>query len=200
MEYLGDPKIESLSPAARSCWVTLLCFASESNGVIKHLSEENLMRRSGLDPTHEEWDSNAGVLRKFEQLNMIVTDSNGNITVCNWQKRQEINLTNAERQARFRDRHSNAKVTQVTQNNKKVTLDKNRIDKNRITERERAISSPPPKEISLSFFSEESERQIIISGLVENGMPENIARAEIGKFVNYWTELNQTGKKQRWEH
>jgi hypothetical protein len=56
-----------------------------------------------------------------------------------------------------------------------------------------------PKEVSLNFFSEESERNEVISALVENGMPENVARAEIGKFVNYWTELNQTGKKQRWE-
>lgn len=68
---------------------------------------------------------------------------------------------------------------------------KNLIKKNEV--------SLTPKEVSLHFFSEESERQLIISALVENGMPENVARAEIGKFVNYWTELNQTGKKQRWE-
>jgi hypothetical protein len=60
---------------------------------------------------------------------------------------------------------------------------------------------PAPKEISSRFFSEEEnqEQESVISMLVENGMQENIARSEIKKFVSYWTELNSTGKKQRWE-
>lgn len=84
---------------------------------------------------------------------------------------------------------------------RQLSIGKGSIDKNKIREekREMAIASPTPKEMSLSFFSEESEQQKVVSALAENGMPESVARAEIGKFVNYWTELNATGKKQRWE-
>lgn len=60
---------------------------------------------------------------------------------------------------------------------------------------------PTPREIACRFFSENpnDEQQAVISKLIENGMPENIARGEIQKFVDYWIELNPTGKKQRWE-
>ncbi len=80
-----------------------------------------------------------------------------------------------------------------------VHTKKNQREEEQEKKREIATLSPTPKEISLNFFSKESEREDIIYALVENGMPENVARAEIGKFVNYWTELNQTGKKKRWE-
>jgi hypothetical protein len=58
-----------------------------------------------------------------------------------------------------------------------------------------------PHETSSRFFSEEDndEQRATISLLVENGVPEQIARAEIKKFVAYWTEKNQIGTKQRWE-
>ena len=30
-------------------------------------------------------------------------------------------------------------------------------------------------------------------------MNEGVARREIGKFIGYWTELNPSGTKQRWQ-
>jgi hypothetical protein len=56
-----------------------------------------------------------------------------------------------------------------------------------------------PKEVSEKFFSDTSEQELIILKLGENGMPDNLARVEVLKFISYWTELNPTGKKQKWE-
>ena len=78
---------------------------------------------------------------------------------------------------------------------------KNKSKEEQEKKREIATSSPTPKEVSSRFFSEESndEQESIIAALVENGMPEQVARREIEKFVSSWTEKNQTGTKQRWQ-
>lgn len=148
-EYLSDPKIGALNAQERSCWLTLLCLAGSSTipGVIEFLTVEVLLQKSGIsfDPYHpEEWDKCLSVLKKFEAMKMITADSNGVVTIINWNKRQESSLTNAERQARYREKHkideikekstlknkdNDNKVTPVTT---KVTLDKIREDKIRI--------------------------------------------------------------------
>jgi hypothetical protein len=113
-EYLSDPKILSLSPAERSCWLTLLCFAGLSNGVIKYVTEERLMIQAGLDTTSDEWERTVGVINKFIKLEMIELD-NDLIIVKNWKKRQESNLTGYERVKRWRDKqpviNDNAMIT-----------------------------------------------------------------------------------------
>jgi|ERR1017187_7569178 hypothetical protein len=154
MEYLGDPKIDSLSPAARSCWITLLCYASENGGVVFHLSEQNLMLRAGLDVTRDEWDDNVGVLSRFVKLDMIEMDDNGVITLKNWQKRQETSLTAYERVKRFRE-----KKRMITDDNGvDNVVDKIREDKNINTSQTTEFSkkylekfkSPPEKVYSSS--------------------------------------------------
>jgi hypothetical protein len=135
MEYLGDPKIESLSPSERSCWISLLCFASESDGVVVNLSEDSLMRRAGLDPVDDAWDETLGALSKFSKLKMIETDDNGVITVLNWHKRQEKYMTPYERVKKFRE-----KKRLITPDN---ANDNARIEKNRIEKRREEKRIPP---------------------------------------------------------
>ena len=132
-EFLNDPKIDSLSPQERCCWITLLCLAATSSepGFVEFLTIEVLLKKSGIvyDPYHpEEWDRCLGILKKLEKMKMIETNDSGVIEVINWSKRQELSLTNAERQAKYREnKKSNEKVTcPVT----KVTLEQNREDKN----------------------------------------------------------------------
>lgn len=112
-EYVSDPKILSLSAAERSCWITLLCYASmgEENGVIKHLTERGLVLQSGLS-TELSTDGNTHILEKFENMEMLKVD-NGVITLLNWQKRQQTNLTGYERVKRYREkkRSDNTKMT-----------------------------------------------------------------------------------------
>jgi hypothetical protein len=104
-EYLSDPKILSLSPCERSCWLTLLCFAGLSNGTIKYVTEERLMIQAGLDTASDEWDRTVGVINKFVKLEMIELD-NGFIVIKNWKKRQESNLTGYERVKRYREKQN----------------------------------------------------------------------------------------------
>lgn len=129
-EYLSDPKIAALSPAKRSCWITILALASISSipGQIEYLTVEVLLEKSGVkfDPYDmAEWNSCLGVLEEFVRMKMISKSDDGLIEVLNWTKRQEMVLTNAERQANYRRR--NAAVTPVTTT---VTVDKIREDEN----------------------------------------------------------------------
>lgn len=131
-EYLSDPKMDRLTVQERSCWLTLLCMASQSKGVVKFLSIEGLLNKSGIrfnpyDST--EWDNALGVLQTFEQYEMIIVHKNGDVEIKNWEKRQEHNQTVAERVAKSR-----AKKKSVTMNVTNVTTEENRIDKKRIEE------------------------------------------------------------------
>jgi hypothetical protein len=132
-EYLSDPKMDRLTVQERSCWLTLLCMASQTDGVVKYISIEGLLNKSGVrfnpyDTT--EWENAQSVLKTFEQYEMIIVQKNGAIQIKNWETRQERNQTGAERQAKYREKKkSNEKVTKrVT----KVTLEENRIEENRI--------------------------------------------------------------------
>ena len=133
-EYLSDPKMLTLSASERSCWLTLLCFASmtEGDGSVRYLTESQLMLQAGVKFDAPEWNQTKGVLDHLQELGMI-QQSNGEITIKNWRKRQEMFLTNAERQARFRAKNnSNAEVTQMSQNSN-ARIDKNRIEESRNT-------------------------------------------------------------------
>ncbi len=132
-EYLSDPKMDRLTVQERSCWLTLLCMASQTNGIIKYLSVEGLLNKSGIrfDPyDSSEWDNALNVLRSFEQYEMILIHKDGSVEVKNWEKRQEHNLTVAERVAKHREnKKSNENVTTDVTN---VTTEESRVEENRI--------------------------------------------------------------------
>ncbi len=144
-EYLSDPKMDRLTVQERSCWLTLLCMASQTNGIIKYLSIEGLLNKSGIrfDPYDStEWDNAQNVIRTFEQYEMILIHTNGSIEIKNWEKRQEHNLTVAERVAKSR-----ANKKDVTMNVTNVTSEENRIEENRIEKYPISILIDLPKEI-----------------------------------------------------
>jgi len=130
-EYLADPKIASLTPQERSCWITLLCLAGMSSepGKVEFLTIDALLQKSGViwDPYDTtEWDSARTVLDKLERMKMITKSEDGVIEIRNWVKRQETNLTEAERAKSYRDRKRHANVTDNVTN---VTQEENRGDK-----------------------------------------------------------------------
>ncbi len=55
-----------------------------------------------------------------------------------------------------------------------------------------------PKEIAREFFNSDNH-DLYCDLLVQAGIPEDIARRELRKFVECWTEKNGAGTKQRWE-
>lgn len=155
-EYLSDPKIGSLSPQERSCWITLLCMAGTSSvpGLIEYLTVEVLLQKSGIifDPYHpEEWDKCLSILKRLEKLRMVSLSENGSIEVVNWDKRQETNLSDAERAKSYRDRKKI--VTKSSHDDVTiVTLEENRKEENR---EEESIES------SLTLSKKEKDAQKI---------------------------------------
>ena len=147
-EYISDPKMLALSACEKSCWVTLLCYASmdDFDGVVRYLSEDQLMAQAGGNSNEDEWNRTKGVLDHFQRLGML-QQSNGEITITNWRKRQETFLTNAERQARFRDKQKRNTGITRPRNESNARLDKTRLDKTRNTARfEKFWSLYPRKE------------------------------------------------------
>lgn len=122
---------------------------NSQGGLIEFLTVETLLNKSGIqfDPYHpEEWDKSLSVLNKFKRMRMIELYENGDIEIINWNKRQETNLTPAERAKSYRDRKkvvtnsSQIKVTNVTQ-------EENRIDKNRIDKKGTVAIAPTLEQI-----------------------------------------------------
>jgi len=56
-----------------------------------------------------------------------------------------------------------------------------------------------PGEIAKEFFELPERQNQIVEMLVAKGAPQQMAEFEVKKFIGYWTELNKSGKKQRWE-
>lgn len=124
----------ALTACERSCWITLLSFASmaEGDGIVRYLSESQLMAQAGLNFNDPEWNRTKGVLEHLQELGMI-QQSNGEITIVNWKKRQEAMLSNAERQARFRAKRRNNSTVTLKLQNSNDRIEENRIEENRET-------------------------------------------------------------------
>ncbi len=106
-EYLSDPKMKLLSDSDRSCWLTLLCYASISNveGEIMYLTEKQLLLDSGVNPLEEQWNKTTGVLERFEKMGMITLGSLGQIIIIHWNDRQNDNaMSGYDRIKRYRER------------------------------------------------------------------------------------------------
>ena len=56
-----------------------------------------------------------------------------------------------------------------------------------------------PAQKSKHFFTNTEKQKEVILLLEEKGVPADIAEKEVKKFISYWTELNKSGKKERWE-
>lgn len=147
-EYLTDSKVGRLNGNERSAWLTLLCMASMDGGVIKYLSTEDLLMKSGIrfnpyDTT--EWDDMQNVLKTFENYKMVKVREDGSVEILNWEKRQEHNMTVAERMAKSRAKKKEESAD-VTINVTNVTSEEKRIEENRIDiSRTVAEATPKPK-------------------------------------------------------
>lgn len=105
-EYVSDPKIHSLTADERSCWLTLLCYASISNveGEVMNMTEEKLKVLSGVDMGAPQ----ISILEKLDILGMIKLRPDGTILIVNWNKRQEKDaMSGYERIKRYRERKKN---------------------------------------------------------------------------------------------
>lgn len=175
-EYLGDPKMDAFDGNERSCWLTILSLASQSeDGWILYTSEEKLLEKSGIKTTERPIYS--GVLLKFEKFMMIET-RNGDVTQgfkpINWEKRQYSE--GYSRVKKFRNKTGNENETS------KITTEENRIDKNRI-DKNTSKTSFAIKEINpiielfksvnpsyKTFFPNKTERAALERLIKEHGL------------------------------
>lgn len=117
-EYLLDTKIMQLDGDERSCWLTILCLASQNkDGVIRFFSESQLLTMSGVS-------RKIAILEKLQKLGMIDL-GNGDVTVNNWIKRQYSESVQRVRDYRLKQKGS-------ADSNGHVTTEENREDKKRI--------------------------------------------------------------------
>lgn len=172
-EFLTDPKIMELDAVSRALWVTILCLASQNDGVIKHIDEWKIMVLTGISPLDDEWQEAPGFLKIFENLGMV-TISDETVTVTNYEKRQSTNLSGAERQKRFRERQkeieakTESNVTQRYDSNgreDKIRIDKNRIERDVASSQKYLLEIP---EIDIEVFTDKftcTRGQVIAKGV-----------------------------------
>jgi len=178
-DYLSDPKMLSLNSCERSCWITLLAYSSvNDNGMITYLEEEQLIVQAGVSPMHEQWEQTKGILKKLEKLGMITID-NGMITVINWKKRQETNLTSYERVKRHRKKKHN--------DNTMITLEENRIEENRKEKEVSDETSPSLKEGLTEHKTTDDGEEI---GVVSSRKTTDPVHTRINQKFRYMSENN----------
>lgn len=101
----------------------------------------------------------------------------------------EIDILEAKPRSDVKDNTKRISSGQSTDGISKVKLSKVNLNKERET----------PSQINKSFFSlEEDKRIYFLEKIIARGLSQS-ERAEISKFVSYWTEPNKSGTKQRWE-
>jgi hypothetical protein len=195
-EYLTDPKVRSFTACERQCWTVLLCHASISDcpGIIKHLTEKQLMIDAGVDPFKPEWKETEGVLQKFTSIenHMIQIDDNGMITILNWNKKQEKSLTPYERIKRHRMRNDNGMITHDNNDNAddNARREEKRIDKKR--------EGDTPSDQNNDFFLRGKSYAELLDIFSKDKNRQHIEK-EFQKFTLYWTEPNKSGSKVKWE-
>jgi hypothetical protein len=186
-DWLTDLKIRELSLEDRLCYITLLCLASaaDEGGLVRGVTEWSLISLTNIpsDPFHDynPIEAAKGCLARFADLGMIKTDlptsSNAllgvtyDVTVRNFSKRQEENMSNAEKQKKYRERQKRLKISinsdenvgnvTVTQGNGRYP----RIEQNRtedIVETSSTLSSEEVKPLTLDeYINAETEEDWI---------------------------------------
>ncbi len=84
--------------------------------------------------------------------------------------------------------------------NGSASIEESSIEENSIEE-SMADDFSSPSSVSKDFFNNINSdyRAKALHYLVERGLNEETVKEEMLKFISYWTELNKSGKKQRWE-
>lgn len=134
--------------------------------------------------------------------NFLINFPSGVVVITDWQKNNYLDSN------RIKQTEYVTEKKQLTTKNGKYTVNtgvkqmfnecSTSIEESSIEESR--IYNITPKKIANNFFNNEQDRNEKIDLLIKkNNWPEQSVKQEIAKFISYWTELNSTGKKQRWE-
>lgn len=196
-KFLTDLAIGRLSPVDRLCFITCLCLAAgreERDGCIPGLTEEELIALTRLPNPRDA----SGVLDRLVNLSLLKVRIDGTFEVTNFVKRQETNLTEAERSKRYRSKSRDERHARVD----KIREDKKRKEQTRKEETgfELFWSCYPKKTAKVAARKawgkiEFDEVQAVVEG-VEMWKRTDQWKKDNGQFIPHpSTFLNQ----RRWE-
>lgn len=128
-KWLSDLAVISLDPIDRLCFITLLCVTAsrdDRNGSVTQYHEHRILTLTHLTP--DDYSKGVGFTKRLADVGLINIDDDTTITLKNFEKRQNSNLSGAERAQRYREK---SKVTTVTQKSdeRNAREDKRRVDK-----------------------------------------------------------------------
>lgn len=128
----------------------------------------------------------------------ILTFESGVIVIKHWKihnyiqndRYKETKYLREKSQITIKDNGSyTERIQNVSIMDTEIRLGKDRLDKV-------SIERETPSQVAKNFFQNpESQIQEFIS----KGLPEELIRGEIKKFIAYWTEPTKLGNKERWE-
>lgn len=131
-KWLTDPAILSLKPHDRLIFVTLLCLASqtdERDGVVRYVSNEAL-RSVTLVRYADKNDVDSDGVEALQKVGLVELIDAQTLRICNFEKRQNTALTNAERQKLYRQRNKSVTERNERYNDSNAREEKIREDKN----------------------------------------------------------------------
>lgn len=206
-DYLTDTKLIGIDPLLRHIWVVLLCL-TDDEGTIDYLKEFDLQKMAGCDdqvsgnPT--DFDRTTGCLNFFVERKMIelqtVTNSNATVThrvtIVNYIRRQEINLSNAERQKRYREKNKIASKT-VTKERNESNVTKRYDNNARLDKIRREKYIPPKTSIKNGSYKftdlelwELSKRLDVALPYITETYRELLEHIEDGTYKKKWSALS----------
>lgn len=150
--WLSDLRIKKLSTVDRLLFITLMCVTNvtdesdERTGVVYDFDESAIILATGLhhntdydnDYAYCEYSEATGFSKRLEKAGLIEFIDESTITIVNYQKRQQSNLSGAERAKKYREKKkledtvtkpSHSNVTNVQNRNARV--EKSRVEKSR---------------------------------------------------------------------
>jgi hypothetical protein len=130
-KWLTDPAIVSLKPIDRLIFITLLCLASQSDerdGTVRYVSNEALRCVTLGHNAYKLGEAFDGV-EALEKMGLVTLISANSLKICNFEKRQNTALTNAERQKLYRERYKVVTYSNERYNDSNARVDKIRVDK-----------------------------------------------------------------------
>ncbi len=132
----------------------------------------------------------------------LISFPSGVVVITDWNKNNWLDT----RRMRPTEYQNERKLIELTEGSKYVlskrlaSIEESSIEEKSIEEREESANQSllTPKQEASQFFESPEFRETILASSKDK-WPENEARDEFAKFVSYWTELNGTGKKQKWQ-
>ncbi len=128
-----------------------------------------------------------GLIIPFKSGVVVITDWNSN----NWLDQRRIKPTQHQEEKKMLGLTDNKKYVL---SNGSASIEEYRVEQNRIGEREQT-----PAQITKEFFLKGNSYKEYLQTFSGNGVSQETLMREFDKFILYWTELNSTGTKQRWQ-